>query len=418
MGIQETLLDPVEIRNRFRPVRRISEKAESSDLERSHGLVQGLLEGSADGHGFSHGFHGGCEPILGPGEFLEGPARDFDHAVVDGRFKGSERLPGDVVGDFIQRVADSEFCRNLGNRKSRGLGGQGRASGHPGIHLDHHHLSGLRMDGKLDVGAPGFDADFPDDGHGRIPHVLVFTIGERLSRRHGDAVSRVNAHRIEVLDGADDHHVVFEIPHHLEFEFFPPDEGLFHDDFRDHAGIQAVLGQRLHLFPVVSDAAADAPEREAGPDDHGIADLFRRFFGLIKVSGNPAPRHAQPDTLHGVTEFLSVFRLEDHGKRSADHLHAESGQHTRFGCLDGRVQTCLASQGGQQRIGSFSLDDLGQELRSDRFDVGAMRRLRIGHDRGRVAVDKHHLVALFLEGLAGLGPRIVELAGLADHDGA
>src|SRR5690606_40974359 len=40
----------------------------------------------------------------------------------------------------------------------------------------------------------------------------------------------------------------------------------------------------------------------------------------------------------------------------------------------------------------------------------------IGHDRRRIGVDQDDAVALFAQGLAGLGPRIVELAGLADND--
>ena len=42
----------------------------------------------------------------------------------------------------------------------------------------------------------------------------------------------------------------------------------------------------------------------------------------------------------------------------------------------------------------------------------------IGHDRGRVRVDQHDLVALFAQGLAGLRAGVVELAGLPDDDRA
>ena len=43
--------------------------------------------------------------------------------------------------------------------------------------------------------------------------------------------------------------------------------------------------------------------------------------------------------------------------------------------------------------------------------------LGIGHDGGRIGVDQDHPIALFPQGLAGLGTGIVELAGLADDDG-
>src|SRR2546422_4977960 len=46
------------------------------------------------------------------------------------------------------------------------------------------------------------------------------------------------------------------------------------------------------------------------------------------------------------------------------------------------------------------------------------RSLRIGHDGGRVAVDQDDAIPLLAQGLAGLGPRVVKLAGLADDDRA
>ena len=82
------------------------------------------------------------------------------------------------------------------------------------------------------------------------------------------------------------------------------------------------------------------------------------------------------------------------------------------------VERGLPAHGRQQRVGPLLLDDLGDDLRRDRLDIGRVGQVRIGHDRGRVGIDQHDPVALFLEGLAGLGAGIVELAGLADDDRA
>ena len=82
------------------------------------------------------------------------------------------------------------------------------------------------------------------------------------------------------------------------------------------------------------------------------------------------------------------------------------------------VQPGLAAQGRQHGVGLLDGDDLLDELRGDRLDVGAVGHLGVGHDRGRVGVDQHDLVALLAQGLARLGARVVELAGLADDDRA
>ena len=53
-----------------------------------------------------------------------------------------------------------------------------------------------------------------------------------------------------------------------------------------------------------------------------------------------------------------------------------------------------------------------------RLDVGPIGRRRIGHDRGRIRVDQHDLVAFFAQGFAGLRAGIVEFTGLTDDDRA
>ena len=85
------------------------------------------------------------------------------------------------------------------------------------------------------------------------------------------------------------------------------------------------------------------------------------------------------------------------------------------------VQRGLAAHGRQQREAAgndvaFLLDDLGDDLRRDRLDIGRVRQFRIGHDRGRIGIDQDDPVALLLQRLDRLGAGIVELAGLADHD--
>ena len=54
--------------------------------------------------------------------------------------------------------------------------------------------------------------------------------------------------------------------------------------------------------------------------------------------------------------------------------------------------------------------------RGDRLDVGVVGELRVGHDRRRVGVDQADLQPFGAQHPAGLGARVVELAGLSDDD--
>ncbi len=129
-------------------------------------------------------------------------------------------------------------------------------------------------------------------------------------------------------------------------------------------------------------------------------------------------RHFQADPLHGRLELVARFGLGDHRGVGADHLDAVLLQHAVMVQVHRQVQARLAAEGGQQGVGPLGLDHLGDDLPGQRLDVGAVGHLRVGHDRGRVGVDQHDLVPLLAEGLAGLGARIIELAGLPDDDRA
>jgi hypothetical protein len=108
--------------------------------------------------------------------------------------------------------------------------------------------------------------------------------------------------------------------------------------------------------------------------------------------------------------------LLDGGDLGPDQLDPEAVQRAVVGEGDGQVERCLAAQGGQQGVGALALDDLADELRREGLDVGPGGHLGIGHDRGRVAVHEDDLEAFLAQRPAALGPRVVELAGLTDHD--
>ncbi len=61
-------------------------------------------------------------------------------------------------------------------------------------------------------------------------------------------------------------------------------------------------------------------------------------------------------------------------------------------------------------------NDLGDDFRRDRLDIGPIRHVGIGHDRRRIGIDENDAIALGPQRLAGLGAGIIEFAGLADDD--
>ena len=363
---------------------------------------------------------------IGLAELLEGKARNLGDDVVDARLEARRRgAAGDVVAQLIERVAHRQLGGHLCDREAGGLGGQRRRTRHARVHLDDDHPPVLRVDRELHVRAAGVHANLAQDRDRRIAHQLVFLVGQRLRGRHRDRIAGVDAHRIEVLDRADDDAVVRLVADDFHLEFLPADQALFDEQLVGRREIQAALADLFELFRVVGDAAAGAAEREARADHHretGAADL--RLDALLHAPGlfhrvrDAALRRVQADAGHRVLELQAVLGLLDRLLVGADHLDAVLGEHAVLVQVERAIERGLPAHRRQDRVRPLLGDDLLDHLPGDGLDVGHIGHLRVGHDRRRVAVDEDDAVALFAQRLAGLRAGVVELAGLADDDGA
>ena len=391
-------------------------EAGQAGLHRAQRLLQRFLEGPADRHRLAHALHRGGEQRLGAGELLEGEARHLGDDVVDRRLEGGRRVAGDVVQQLVERVADRQPRGDLGDREAGGLRGQRRGARDARVHLDHDHAAGRRIDGELHVRAAGIDPDLAQARDRGVAHDLVFLVGERQRRRDRHGVAGVDAHRIDVLDRADDDAVVLAVAHDLHLVLFPAEHGLLDQHFGRRRGFEAALHDVEELVAIVGDAAAGAAQGEGRADDRRQADLVERLRRLLAIVHDLALGRFEPDLGHGVAEQQAVLGLVDRLGIGADQLDAELGQPSVAMQRHRGVERGLAAHGRQDGVGPFLLDDLDDHVGRDRLDVGRVDQPRIGHDRGRVGVDQDDAIALVLQRLARLHARIVELAGLADDD--
>ena len=174
---------------------------------------------------------------------------------------------------------------------------------------------------------------------------------------------------------------------------------------------------RIRCLRVGGDAGARAAQDVAGPHHDREADRRPDGQGLVERVGEPRGRDGQADLLHGRLEPLAVLGGGDGLGVGPDDLDPVGLQHAPLGQGHGQVEGGLAAEGGQQGVGALALDDGGQHVGVEGLDVGPVGHARVGHDRGRVGVGQHHPEPLLGQHPAGLGARVVELAGLADHDG-
>ena len=389
------------------------------EVEGAKGLHEGFAKGAADAHGLADAFHGGGQDGFGSREFLESKTGNFGDHIIEGGFEGGRGFPGDIVLELVEGVSNGELRGDFGDGKPGGFGGEGGGAGDTGVHFDNDHPAGLGTDRELDVGTAGLDADFPDHREGGVPHALIFAIGEGLGGGDGDAVPGVDAHGVKVFDGADDHAVVSAIAHHLHLVLLPTKKGLLDENFRGGGGVKALGGDGLELLPIVGDTATGPPEGEGRANDKRKgADLGHGRAGLFHGVGGGRAGAFKANLFHAVLEELAILAFADGLHLGTDQFDVVSTEGTGLVEGHGGVEGGLAAKGGEQGVRLFLGEDVFHHFRGDRLDVGAVGELRIGHNRGRVAVHENDPVALFAEGFAGLDAGVVELAGLTDDNWA
>src|SRR6185437_4656365 len=180
-------------------------------LQALTGLLYGLSKTSSNGHYLADAFHLQAKRIVGALELIEIPARYLDDNIVLYGLEISGGSAGDLVLQLIQRIPDGQFGGDLGDRITRRLRREGRAPADTGVDLDGDDLFRLRIQGELYVTTTGEITQIPHHHDGGIAHQLKSGVAERHCRRYGDRVSRMDAHRIEIFDRADDDDVIVRI---------------------------------------------------------------------------------------------------------------------------------------------------------------------------------------------------------------
>ena len=385
-----------------------------ADLQRADGLEQALLDGAADAHDLAGGLHLGGQLVRGVGELVKREARHLGDDIVDGRLEG-----GRGVGqlDLVEVHADGNLGGDAGDRVARRLRCEGRGARHAWVDLNEVVVEGLGVKRKLDVAA-ALDLQRADDLERAVAEHVVFVVGQGLRGGDDDRVTGVDADRVDVLHRADGDGGVVGVAHNLELDLLVALDALLDQHLMHRREGKAVLHQIAQLLFVVGEAAACAAERKGGTQDDRVADLVGgrdALFDRVRDAGG-GDRLAQ--RLAELLEALTVLGAVDAFKLGAQQLDLALAENALLRELHGQVQTGLAADAGNDGVGTLVAKDLRHIFERQRLHVDLVGDGGVGHDGGGVGVDEDDLVALFLEGKAGLRACVVELSGLADDNRA
>ncbi len=326
-----------------------------------------------------------CQSIIGPRKFLECEARNLRYHVIDRRLERRRRRAAcDLVPEFIQRVTNGQFGSDLRDRKARRFRRQRRRTRHPGVHLDNQHAAGLGADRELHVGTTSVDADLSQHVDGCIAQPLVLLIRQRLRWRHRDRVARVDTHRIDVLDRANDDAVVVPITNDFHLEFLPANYRFFQQNLGRRRHLEAVSDYALELFTVIGNSTTAATHRKRRTDDRREAHIRLLVERLLERMRDLCSRDLQVDLGHRFAKQVTVLRHVDRLARGCDHLDIVFLENAFANEIQGTIERRLAAHRRQQRIRPLFCNDPLESPPLDRLDVNGVRHIRIGHDGRRV----------------------------------
>ena len=254
-----------------------------SGFHRPEGLLQAFGKGPSDRHHFADRFHRCVEGRVCARELLEGEARHLGDDIVDGGFEARRGHAGDLVVELVQCVANGKLGRDFGNREPGGFGGQCGGTADPGVHLDHDHAAVFRVDGELNIRPAGLDPDLAQTRDRGVAHDLVFLVRQGQCWCHGDGITGVHAHRVNVFDRADDDAVVGFVADNLHLVFLPAEDGFFDQHLAHWGGLDAAVDDVEELFPVIGNSCAQPAQRKGRANNGGQAHGLECFLGICPV---------------------------------------------------------------------------------------------------------------------------------------
>ena len=213
----------------------------------------------------------------------------------------------------------------------------------------------------------------------------------------------MDAHRVEILDRADDDAVVGLVADDLDLELLPAEEGFLDENLGGGGHVETAARDGFEFLTVIGDPSARSAQGEGGTDDERVsADVFGDLEDLVDRVGGTRFGYLQADLDHDLLEEGAVLAALDRLGVGADQPHLVLLEDAAVDQFHRRIECRLSAEGGEKGVGFLPLDDSLDDRGGDRLDVGSPRELRVGHDGGRIGVHQHHIVSFLGERLAGL----------------
>ena len=196
-------------------------KPHASNLQAAHGLLETFGKGPTDSHRLTHRLHLSAQHWLGHAKLLKGESRHFGDDIVDGRLETRRCRSRNIVSQFVQGITDGEQSGDLRNRI-------------PCRFTCERELRLTRGFISITTTRPVFGRTRRiEHCYHRCPpqslesqpakHLGAFelAVGECQGWCDRYGVPSMDAHRVNILNAANNDHIIRVVAHDFEFVFFP-----------------------------------------------------------------------------------------------------------------------------------------------------------------------------------------------------
>ena len=197
--------------------------------------------------------------------------------------------------------------------------------------------------GPLNVAAAD-NTDRLDDLKGVAFELFFKLLGNRKERRRAEAVARMNADRVDILNKAYGDHLVLGIADDLDLELLPVKNRLFDKALGSERRVETARADRAEFLDVIAKSAARAAHRVGGAHDYGVADLILdEIDGLLDRVNDAGAGSLNPETLHRRFKYFAVFTALNRVEINADYLNSVLVENTLLRELHRKVEARLTA---------------------------------------------------------------------------
>ena len=183
-----------------------------------------------------------------------------------------------------------------------------------------------------------------------------------------------------------------------------------------HRQIKTISYDSAQFFNIVTETTALTAHSISRTHNKWKTDFFSNFFSAFYRVTNTRTRSVNSKRLHSFLKNLTVFTTLNRIKINTNNLNTIFFKNAGLIQLHSHIQTSLSTKIRKQSIRPFLFNNLRNSFNIQWLNISSVRHNRVSHNRSRIRVHKHNLIALFAQSLTSLSTRIVKFTSLPNHN--